>query len=188
MLILDASVILNLLGTGRPKLLLESLNYKVFAPPGVLKEIQREPLPNFDRDADLAALLDINLISVVEITVEIELLAIELAGAPSPDDLDDGEAYAIASAVLMGGAVAIDESKGRRILAQRWPKLAQMFTIDLIEEVVVRRQLPSVQYADIVFNALRNSRMRVPKNKRVDIISLIGKERAKLCPSLGIVM
>jgi predicted nucleic acid-binding protein len=187
MLVLDTSVIFNLLGSGRPKLLLRHIPYRVMAPRQVIVEIKREPDIQIDRDAELIDLIKDGLITVSEAIGEADALALALAGAPSPNDLDDGEAYAIAYAVVLGAAIGIDERKGRRIISERWPKLNAHFSLELIESAVCAAQLTADERTTFIFSALRHARMRVPAGRRADMIALIGKKRARMCSSLGYV-
>src|SRR6266567_414621 len=116
MLVLDTSVILNMLGSGRAKLVLENIGHQAFAPLAVLNEIRREPEFPGTKDASLAELFSLGLITPIECTEEEIVLALELAGASAPDDLDDGEAYAIACAVSRKAAIGVDDNKARRVL------------------------------------------------------------------------
>jgi hypothetical protein len=187
MLILDTSVILNFLGSGRPRFILENLGQRTFLPHAVLQEVQKEPQLAGASDASLTELISSGLLGVLEPTEEINQLALDLAGAPAPDDLDDGESYAIACAVVKNGVIGIDEQKGRRIVLSRWPSLPRQFSIELIEISVLRAKIDNSEYAEIVYAALKNARMRIPKDRRPEVISLVGRNRAKQCPSLGIV-
>jgi predicted nucleic acid-binding protein len=188
MLVLDTSVILNLLGSGRAKLVLENIGDQALAPLAVLNEIRREPELPMTKDASLAELLGMGLITAIECTEGEIMLALELAGASAPDDLDDGEAYAIACAVNRKAAIGVDDNKARRVLSDRWPTIAKQFTIELIELACSRGKFDAAKHAEIVYSALRNARMRVPKGYRRQIIDLIGLKRARECPSLGIIL
>jgi predicted nucleic acid-binding protein len=185
MLILDTSVVLNLVGTGDPRLILKHLREKVCVPPAVLKEVQREP--HTDGELSLSELIEDGVIVVIECTSEINALALELAGAPSPDDLGDGESFAISCAACLEVKVGIDDQKARRILRAHWPKIVQWFTIDLIALAANHGNLRAAHHAELVYLALRNARMRVPKERRMEIAKLIGNERARDCPSLGFI-
>jgi predicted nucleic acid-binding protein len=187
MLVLDTSVIFNLLGSGRPKLLLRHIPYQVFAPKQVVLEIKREPEIQIDKDAELVDLIKGGLITVAEANGDADTLALALAGAPSPNDLDDGESYAIAYAVVLGAAIGIDERKGRRIISEQWPKLNCRFSLELIESAVSAAQLTADEGSAFIFSALRHARMRVPAERRADLIALVGKNRARMCSSLGYV-
>jgi predicted nucleic acid-binding protein len=185
MLVLDTSVILNVLGSGRPKFLLSHLPYRVVVPPSVLQEVKREPDLTVDKDACFGDLIECGLITVLGPNNKVDDIAIALAGAESPNDLDDGEAYAIAYAVVLGAAIGIDERKGRRIISEQWPTLNCLFAIEIIEGAATTAKLNAEELGAIVFSALRHSRMRVPTSRRADIIALIGNERARECSSLG---
>lgn len=188
MLVLDTSVILNLLGSGRAKLVLENIGDRAFAPLAVLNEIKREPEFPGTRDASLANLLDLGLLTPIEPSEEEIVLALELAGASAPDDLDDGEAYAIACAVGRNAVIGVDDNKARRILSGRWPTISKQFTIELLELAYTRGRLDPSEYTEIIYSALRNARMRVPKEHRKQVIEIIGLKRARECPSLGIIL
>lgn len=183
--VIDSSVVLNLLGSSRPKMILESLPYSILVPSQVLTEIQTEPVvPN--RDADLHSLLASGLLSVAQSSPEIEDLAIQLAGAQSPDDLDDGEAYAIAHAVALNGLLGIDERKGRRIVSARWPHLRCIYSLELLEAAFASANIQDREKVSILYAALTNARMRVPASRKREIAEFLGEELASLCPSLGI--
>jgi predicted nucleic acid-binding protein len=186
MLVLDTSVILNLLGSGRPHFLLSYFPLRALAPLSVIQEVTREPDVPVDKDASFLDLIDRGLIAVLDPNNQADELALSLAGGPSPDDLDDGESYAIAYAVTLQSALAIDERKGRRIISQKWPGLSCMFTLEVIEKAIAAAAtLTDGERSAIIFSALRHSRMRVPANRRADIIQLIGKDLARTCTSLG---
>jgi predicted nucleic acid-binding protein len=188
MLVLDTSVILNLLGSGRARLVLESIGNPAFAPVAVLNEIRREPESAAAKDASLAELVSLSLITPIQCTEEEIELALELAGASAPDDLGDGEAYAIACAVNRNAVIGLDDNKARRILSSRWPAIGKHFTIELFELACSRAKLDASEYAELVYSALRNARMRVPREYRSKIITLIGLKRARECPSLGSIL
>lgn len=183
MLILDTSTILNFMGTGNPRLILQNLPEESFFPQAVLDEITREPISV--KGSFLVDLIKDRSIQVIDCTENMIELALDLAGAEAPDDLGDGESYAIACAVHSNSTMGIDDRKGRRILAERWPHLRAHFSIDLILMASRRAKLLPIETADLVFFALKNTRMRVPKERREEVVALIGIDKARLCPSLG---
>jgi hypothetical protein len=178
-------VILNVLGSGRPRFLLSHLQYRVLAPAPVIQEVHREPDIAIEADSSLLNLIEEGVVTVIRSDETTDALATDLAGAPSPDDLDDGEAYAIAHAVTLGAAIGIDERKGRRILLERWPNMMCFFTLDLFENACDAAGLAAVDRAEIVFSALCYTRMRVPKSRRAGVVRLLGADRPRTCSSLG---
>jgi hypothetical protein len=83
--------------------------------------------------------------------------------------------------------MGIDERKGRRVISEQWPGLNCLYSVDIIETAARRARLADEDWAEVIFSALRYSRMRVPSVRRGDIVKLIGKDRARMCPSLGYV-
>jgi predicted nucleic acid-binding protein len=187
MLVLDASVLLNLLGSCRPRFLLKHLPFEAAIPAAVAYEIKHEPQIEAETDASFVELVEAGSLRIIEPSNEVERIALSLAGSPTPNDLDDGEAYAIAQAAVMDAVLGIDERKGRRIVAEEFPNLTCMFTIEIIERAAMRANMGEAELGEIIYSALRWSRMRIPSDRRDWIISLIGKERARNCPSLGYV-
>jgi predicted nucleic acid-binding protein len=186
MLILDTSAILNLIGTGKPRfVVLNLVALEVFIPEAVRREVQREPTN--DPNSTLASLISDETISIIKCSEEMNQLALELAGAPTPDSLDDGESFAIACAACTGAMIGIDDRKARRVLRTRWPGLQQNFSFELITEAASEAKLPKSEYADLLYSALTNARMRIPAESRSTVIKLLGPERARHCPSLGII-
>ena len=183
MLVLDTSVLLNLLASGRSRLLLQRISVQVVVPAAVINEVTREPLPADEPTEGLDDLLAVGLLTKVDPSDEEVELALGLAGAPSPDDLDDGEAYAIALAVKLKAAIGVDERKARRIIQTRWPDFSCRFSIELFQAAA--DGMDEAEYADLVYSALRLGRMRIPREYREEVVKLIGIERARLCSSLG---
>jgi predicted nucleic acid-binding protein len=186
MLVLDTSVVLNLLASGRSRFLLKNMPSQVIVPAAVIREVTREPPLASELGGALEPLLAAGLLTKVEPSDEQVEIALELAGAPAPDNLDDGEAYAIALAANLNATIGVDERKARRIILKRWPTLPRHFTIELFRIAAQRGAMEEADYADLVFSALRFARMRIPNEYRSEIIKLIGIERARVCPSLGV--
>jgi hypothetical protein len=92
MLVIDTSVLLNLLGSCRPRFLLKHVPYEVIAPAAVIREVKHEPNIEAETDASLSELIEVKLLKIIEPNSRVESIALSLAGSPSPDDLDDGEA------------------------------------------------------------------------------------------------
>jgi len=107
-----------------------------------------------------------------------------VAGAAS-ETLDDGEAATIAYAAEQGAVVILDERKGTRICATRFPNLGLISTLDVLLHPKVREALGNDALADAVFAALRDARMAVFPCHRDEVLQLIGSERAVRCLSLS---
>jgi len=183
-LVLDASVVLNLLGTGQAARLLQALGRKIVMDEHAIKEIIYDPFNGAPGEPAIAALATAGLIKRHRLTTLAYELFLELTGAEPPDDLGDGEAATIATAEHAHAIPVIDERKARRIVLARTPDATVLHTIDLLACPAVVNAFAS-ELGDIVYGALRHARMRVPQDCRTWVMNLIGLERAKECPSLN---
>ena len=181
-------MLLNFLSSGRPSVLLRSVSPRVLIPVAVLKEVIKEPIPVIDSDGGLDVLISSGVVIPSEPSDEEIDLAVGLAGAEAPDDLDDGEAFAIALAIRHGGTIGVDDRKARRVIGRRWPELHQQYSIELFKRSARQANLADQEYADLLFSALKVGRMRVPFGFREEIVGIIGPGRARLCPSLGVIL
>ena len=184
-LALDASVVLNLLGSGRPADVLRLLGREVVVEEQVLAEVRRDPSSGGPARESLDALRAAGLLRYERLSARGYLGFLALTGAAPPDDLDDGEAATIAHAEDVGAVPVMDDKKAARIMGTRRPGEVTLTTMDLLASVEVVGDLTEGELADLVFAALSKARMRVLPLFRPWVVALIGKERAESCPSLG---
>lgn len=182
--VLDTSVVLNVLASGGAARLLESSGYTFWVPTPVLREVTSEPNPSPSEPNSLRTLIDLGLLR--EIAPEGDTLEtyLTLASAPSPDGLEDGESAAIAVAETLGCFTALDDRKARRIAAARRPSELPMCSVDLFKTLEGHANFGDGELCNMVFNALRHARMRVLHTHTEWVVQLIGAERAKQCSSL----
>ena len=187
LLVIDASVAINILGTGRPADLLRILNRKVLVDEMALKEITRDPFSKLSGREAMESLVSSGLISSVSLSAPaFEGLFLELTGAPPPDDLGDGEAATIAQSFDIDAVPVIDERKATRIALSLRPAHPILHSIDILSCSAVTSAFSPQELGDLIFNALIHARMRVPELCRDWVRAMIGPERARDCPSLGI--
>ena len=184
-LVLDASVIINLLGTGMPEELIGALGRKCVVARNALREITRDPLTGQSAAVPLKSLTDVGLLERQEMHGEALAMFLDLSLAQPPAGLGDGEAATIAYAVATGASAVIDERKATRIGAAKFPKLRIISTLDLLSCCPVARAIGGATLSDAVFAALIHARMRVPSEFREWVVGLIGEDRALRSPSLG---
>src|ERR1022692_2852810 len=101
-LVIDASVAINLLGTGRPADLLRVLKRKVLVDEMALEEVTSDPFRKLPGREAMGALVGSGLISIVRLSDSAFDVFLELTGAPPPDDLGDGEAATLAQSFDIG--------------------------------------------------------------------------------------
>lgn len=187
-LVFDTSVVLNLLACGAAARFLKMLGTTIVVPRQVVIEIVREPAGlNQKEDSFTALVASGRLLEHRLAGAHLETF-IELAAAPSPDGLDDGEAAAIATAEELGCECVLDERKATRIALVRRPQFPPLCTIDLFLEAKDRELFGLAALADLVFLSLSRARMRVPDHHGSWVVDLIGRERAITCPSLSKLM
>ena len=186
-LVFDASVTINLLGTGIAGRLIRLLDCPVIMPDQTFREIGRHPIKGCDHVAELddlirAGFLHVETLSSVSKELFLDLISDNLAGG-----LDDGEAAAIALAAAKGlsAVIVTDDRKARNLLTRRWPQQHLWYSIDLFTKNRIAAALGRPVLADAVYSALAHARMRVPPRSRPWVVDLIGDDRAANCLSLG---
>ena len=183
-LVADTSVVINLNATRSSATMLGALPNPFIVVQQVVGELETgRPYGRTDADA-LKGLVEGNIVRVVDLEDSDFEHFIRLAAGPTPQTLDDGEAATIAYAVERGAVALIDERKANRLCAERYSGLRVGCTLDLFLHDAVRSALGSTGLRDAVYNALHYGRMRVPVPYLDWVISLIGIERARKCPSL----
>ena len=185
LLVLDASAVINLLGTSHAASLLRALARTCVVEQTAWREILRDPLTGKSAAEPLKALVDARLLARQQLAAEAVPVFLDLALAPPPDGLDDGESATAAHAAHIGATAVIDERKAIRICREKLPKLRVVSTLDLLSHHLVAQSLGRSTLAEAVYSALKKSRMRVPVEFHRWVLQLIGKDRASDCPSLG---
>lgn len=183
-LVADASVIISVNATGHGIQIIKALGNRVVVVDTVSGELEDGRQKN-RRDADLLKkLVDGGQVEIVELDPGGEAHFEQLVLGPAQSTLDDGEAATIAHAEAINGVALIDERKANRICAERFPKLGTASTVDIFLHPNVQAELGKDSLVDAIFNALCNGRMRVLPQHISWVVSLIGADRARLCPSL----
>jgi predicted nucleic acid-binding protein len=163
-LVLDTSVLINLLATEALSTILGALNVPCHAPEQVLAEICRDPITGAIFPAERHPLRDTSSrISVLSLeSTELELF-LRIVGAPAGDALGDGEAAAIAVSVSRGLDLVIDDRKARRIVRERFTQVRTYWTVDLLRARPVVAALGRYQVDEYFTKARRFGRMHVPR-------------------------
>jgi predicted nucleic acid-binding protein len=186
-LVIDASVAINLLGTGKPADLLRMVNRKILIDDLALKEVTSDPFSKLPGPEAIGALVRSDLILPVQLSASaFRVSFLELTGACPPDDLGDGEAATIAQSFDIGAIPVIDERKATRIALSLRPRHPILNTIDILGCPVVTAGLSPQELGDLIYAALFHARMRVPVSCRDWVCAMIGPERAQSCPSIGL--
>jgi predicted nucleic acid-binding protein len=183
-LVADTSTVINLIATGCAKTILEALPNPIVVVDVILGELDTGKSRGRVHADRFQEIVDAGYVAIVSLRdtgwLHFEML---VAGA-AQETLDDGEAATIAYAAEQGAVAILDEKKGTRMCASRFPDLDTGSTVDVLLHPTVRESLGDDALADAVFAALRDARMAVFPHHLVEVLRLIGRERAVQCPSL----
>ena len=185
--VLDASVAINLLGTGVSRDILSVVPWRVVMERRARNEIRRHPIAGCDHAAELHAWEINDWAGTVSLRTDMRQTFDALTSGSLIRTLDDGEAATIAYAVGDSERTVpvIDEKKATKIFQQRWPNRRLLETADIFR-ALVEAELVSKRFAsDAVYSALTHARMHVSHRMRPWVLDLIGRSRAAACPSLG---
>lgn len=185
--VLDASVAINLLGTGVSQDVLSVVPWRVVIERRAHREIRRHPIDGCDHAAELPKWELNDWVGTVSLRADMRQAFNELTTGSLIKTLDDGEAATIAYAVGDSERTVpvIDEKKATKIFQQRWPNRQLLETADIFR-ALVEAGLVSKRFAsDAVYSALTHARMHVSHRMRPWVLDLIGISRAAACPSLG---
>lgn len=133
--ILDASCLINLSASGQLRSIIASLPISV----AVTRYVQTDEVlweyagPDDDvaqtkQQIDLQPLIDQGYLQVVDIESEAEALTMVNYATL----MDDGEAFTSAIAMHRNWAVAVDDRKARKVIADHSPQIQMLSTLDLV--------------------------------------------------------
>lgn len=178
-LVLDTGVAVNLLGTGEPHVVLQALNRDIVMDEHAINETVIEASQGGLGKPTITDLLHGELIRRTSLGSEEYELFLALAAAIPPEDLGDAEAATIATAIHQHAVPVIDDRKARRICTAQLTRFPVLDTVDLLAYPPLAKSLGREYLGQLVYNTLRNVRMRVPIHRRQWVQDLIGEERAK---------
>ena len=160
-LFLDASVIINLVASGRSDEILQALGHPIFIEQAICSEFKRDPRDGSDAKIIIEKLVNQARLKVITLSDSQYETFLGLTGALPPDDLGDGEAATIACACGVGAAV-IDERKATRIATDAFPNLPVYSSLDLLCADSTIKALGKAEVSNAVRDAISKARMRVP--------------------------
>lgn len=182
--VLDASAVINLLGSKAPEFILQALDGKAVVAEPAWREVKYDPTRRLDIAAALASLAGPGLLEVAALSPQSATLFVDLLSAPGSDRLDDGEAATIAVAVEMGGVPVLDERRARRVYGARFQGLPLLCSVELFRMLEGNDPPEAIPLRELLFNALCNARMRVLPEHLDWVLGILGPELAGQCPSL----
>lgn len=182
--VLDASVIINVIATGKPNQILRATPNRILVTDDAAAEVDCGESRNLQSHDTITKLADRQSLEIVSLGNDARLCFDSLVAGAAKQTLGDGEAATIASAIENRGIALIDERKALRICRERFPRLRTATSMDLLMHEQVWKALGRRELADAVFNALVFGRMRVSSEYHESVVDLIGQDRASACHSL----
>lgn len=161
-LVLDASMLINLLATQECGAILHALAVSCVAPEQALAEVTKDPVSKqrFSERKSVAARLA--PLKAYALSGEAYEQYLTLAGAPPPNGLGDGEAACIAAVGALGYTICLDDAKARRICAETFPTIAMLWSAELIGHARVVKTLGKKRSDECFHQAKHFGRMRTP--------------------------
>lgn len=157
--VLDTSVWINLLATEKANRIIEALGKAIVLPPQVLRELRYDPVSNRPFDNLDHPALKIPLVKRSALVGDEIALFLDLVAASRPNGLGDGEAASIAIAVHRRAVIAVDETKARRIISERFPTLSIVRSVDILNDESIIRALGVAEAQECFAKACRFGRM-----------------------------
>ena len=184
MVVLDASVIINLNASGFAREILAALSERFLVTTNAVEELRRGDDSGHDDRKKLDTLIAVGSIALAELDDEAYVVYESLIDEGRGFSLDDGEAATIAAGAVWGACVVIDERKARRHCRDDFGTMTVLSSAELFLHSAIAREIGADAQREAVIRALQIGRMRVPPECVDSIVSLIGLDLAAECPSL----
>lgn len=182
--VLDASVIINLLATSKASEVLQALGAPVLVTSNVVHEIGQGASNARQEPQQLSELIGADILRMVSLDAPSLECFFSLVSGHTADSLGDGEAATLVYAHTNRFAAAIDEKKATRIANERFDEVAMVTTVDIFAYAPVQKLLGRDVLAKAVLQALRGTRMQVRAHQFEWVVQLIGEAYLPECPSL----
>jgi len=185
-LVIDTSVVINLVASGHGNKIARLLKRQVLVPEIVSGELQLGAEVGCKDASVLSEWIAQGTIQKAALS-EAALDHFErLISGASSASLDDGEAATIAHAQDIGAIAVIDERKATRICKELFPSVVCISTVDVFFHPNIIQQLGQELMVEALFNALTEARMRVLPHHQQRVADLLGPERVVVCSSLPV--
>jgi predicted nucleic acid-binding protein len=183
-LVIDASVLINLLATGIETKILSCLTTKIMIPNQVIKEIKRHPRDKSDAKNYLNKLFADNVIQKIELDEQAFQFYTEMLF--ENDSLGDGELACIAYAATKKiNYIVFDDKLGRKTCQQKFPFLKILSSVDLLKQYHQKCEPDFSIFQKILFDAVKIGRMNMTSKQDDEWVrEILGESKVKLCPSL----
>lgn len=183
-LVLDSSVIINLLATGNSSAILKALAVPLSVTEQVISEIKQGKENGRLGSEILDKLLSDKEVQVAVLSDSSLEIFFEMVSGQTANSLGDGEAATLTYAQSNGLLAAIDEKKATRIANERFGSLQLVTTVDILAYEPVLKTLGREMLSSAVVQALQAARMQVREHQFDWVCQLIGREQVERCSCL----
>lgn len=176
-LVLDSSALINIFGCGASEQVFSSMRFPCLVEDKVLAEIVRHPVPGFSHVAAINALIQSGRIEPSRMDAREYETFVSMSQALLVKRLGAGESAALAVAFHRDLAIVLDDNKARTARAALFPKVEMISSLKLLLSASVRLGWSKGFLGEVIFAALRNSRMGVPRDEKAllnDVLDELG--------------
>lgn len=179
LLVLDASVFVNLSATGYADRILDAIPAEILIPTPVVAEFLDSIKLGYNDAIALGPLLEEGIVSSLDVPRNAQLDYLELVSGSTATSLGDGEAATIACSNVLNAWAAIDERKARGVCAKRYQNLKVCSTVDLLSHHDVTARFSGQELSVALIAALEIAHMHVPDEHLIWVAQHIGLDRVK---------
>jgi predicted nucleic acid-binding protein len=183
-LIADASVIINLIATGRAPDIIGTLLHPLVVTDNACAELKDGARKGHDDYGALLKLIEAGIVTKASLSEAALPIYEQLIDGSNLRTLDDGEAATIAHSHAISGIALLDERKARSLCAASFPKLRVLCSAELLMDPALTAKFGPQGQADLIVRALKIARMRVPAGHIAKVRNMIGEDNAVQCSSL----
>jgi predicted nucleic acid-binding protein len=140
-LVLDSSVVINLLATGRASSIMQALSIPIVVTDNVVREIEQGAVRGRPEVDLLREMIGDQTLRVGEVDGPALQIFFDLVSGSASESLGDGEAATLAFAYSNGCSAAIDEKKATKLSVDRFTSLRLVTTIDILAHDAVQSTL-----------------------------------------------
>lgn len=184
LLVLDASVVINLLATGHAPSILAALGIPVLLPEPVVREVENGERRGHGAATKCCDILVDGGVEIAELDAASLPIFMDLVAGTSASSLGDGEAATIAIAASRRGCAVIDERKASKLLAARFGQVRSATTIDMLAHPALEHTLGRTTLATAVRSALSEARMHIRDVQFDWVAETIGTNEVSSMPGL----
>lgn len=181
-LVLDTSVLINLHASTFGKEILQTIPNDILIPEIVSCELEHQTSRingEYEFVHDLAASSTVTIAKLDD--SQFKLFERLVTQSPS---IDDGEAATIAIGAQHAALPVIDDKKGRQRAATELSDTPCIWSLDLFLHPRVKETFDGKSFAEAIYLALREGRMRVHEDHCDTVLNIIGHSKALNCTCL----